>query len=197
MGIPLQALQLRPIAMKLMISMATILMLAYLATNIQSKTYLVQTASKDHGYGSHSMESVERRPSPLSLSLTLSHGAGSDYGADYQAATPCLIPGPPFGEWSVRCPNFNPNSNPPYCTKKREVVCNEVPRGSIPSSACNIDGCEGIVSAGLTVEQYKPFPCNECAQWRGRGKTLDARLVDPTIPRFRSCFANVDCQNRK
>merc|ERR1711962_593668 len=48
-----------------MVMIPTILMVAYLATNILSKTYLVETVSKDHGYG------------------VLRQHSGSDYGNDY------------------------------------------------------------------------------------------------------------------
>jgi len=50
-----------------MVMIPTVLMVAYLATNILSKTYLVETVSKDHGYG------------------VLRQHSGSDYGNDYEA----------------------------------------------------------------------------------------------------------------
>merc|ERR1711962_458777 len=52
--IPHKALQLSIAAtMKMMI--VTVLMLACLATNILSRTYLVETADEDHGYGRRRM----------------------------------------------------------------------------------------------------------------------------------------------
>merc|ERR1711931_93130 len=149
MGIPLQALQLRPIAMKLMISMATILMLAYLATNIQSRTYLVQTASKDHGY-----ESRRRMES------------GTDYGADYyDTETTCLYPGANVTGWENSCRVFNP----PDCRKFREATCIEHPIAGIPEGirfttlGCRSECQHGY--EGLVIEQQNPVSCEECSQW--------------------------------
>merc|ERR1712212_867638 len=54
MGILHKALQLS-IAATMKMVMVTALMLACLATNILSRTYLVETANKDHGYGRRRM----------------------------------------------------------------------------------------------------------------------------------------------
>merc|ERR1711962_1741965 len=65
-----------------MVMIPTILMVAYLATNILSKTYLVETVSKDHGYG------------------VLRQHSGSDYGNDYNWKPT----GPHW--WSTDCPVY-------------------------------------------------------------------------------------------
>merc|ERR1712168_478196 len=149
MGIPLQVLQLRTVAMKLMISMATILMLAYLATNIQSRTYLVQTASKDHGY-----ESRRRMES------------GTDYGADYyDTEVTCLYPGANVTGWENSCRIFNP----PDCQKFREVTCIEYPIAALPEAIrYTTQGCTSACQygyEGLVIEQQTTVSCEECSQW--------------------------------
>merc|ERR1711914_4563 len=153
MGIPLKALQLRTVAMKLMISMATILMLAYLATNIQSRTYMIKTASKDHGYKSR------RRTE-----------SGTDYGADYyEDEATCLYPGANITGWENSCRIFHPRRNPPDCQKFREATCIEHPIEGIPAGIRYTTwGCTSPCQwqfEGLVIEQQTRVSCEECSQW--------------------------------
>jgi len=168
MGIPHKSLELsRCAAMKVMM-MSTVLMVAYLAIQIYSKTYLIETANKDHGHGSHRKDHGHgsHRMMPPGI-------PGSDYGADYQGKV-CKV-WDVSEPWSTHCRVYRPRRNPPECLARRDRKCTRRPLHEIaPSFGGSFVQCPGgdysceDQEVGILEDMFQSVPCSFCDQFWGR-----------------------------